>query len=420
MVKRLSLSRVALIVVLAVTLLSTSACSGFSVFKPGDPGTTTAKPSDPQSQTYQNPEPEPQKPPAPPEPPKPVKKPAAVRGLYLTGYSAGSDEKLREIVGFVKAAGLNALVIDAKDDDGLITWETDIPLAKEISSNSRKIKDIGSVLKILHDNEIYSIARVVAFVDPVLAKGRPSWAILNGQWKDRRGLAWGNPYNENVWKYNVEVARAAARAGFKEIQFDYVRFPERDIEGITHNVSMEKRVNTINDFLKYAKQELSEYPVYISADVFGLTTTVADDMKIGQDYAALAQILDYISPMIYPSHYSPGNYGLRDPESSPRETVYGSMFKGRERTPDLKPEVHRPWIQDFSLRVKYGKTEIEAQLRGLAEAGITTFMVWDPSNRYTRNVDYSIIDQIKPLPKPEPPKPGAGATTGGQVYGQTQ
>ncbi len=431
MANRGFLARVALTfmaIFMAITaLLTAQACSSISALKPGDPGTTAAKPADPNHSL------EPLKPPAPPEPPKPVKKPVAVRGLYLTGYSAGSEVKLREILAFIKPAGLNSLVIDAKDDDGLITWETDIPLAIEIGANSRKIKDIEGVLKLLHDNDIYTIARVVVFVDPVLAKGRPSWAILNGQWKDGRGLAWSNPYNENVWKYNAEVAKAAAKAGFKEIQFDYVRFPEKNIEGINHNVSMEKRVNAINSFLTYAKKELAEYPVYVSADVFGLTTTVTDDMKIGQDYASLAGIVDYISPMIYPSHYGPGNYGLRDPESSPRETVYGSMIKGQEKTPDLKPEVHRPWIQDFSLRVKYGKDQVEAQLRGLAEAGITTFMVWDPANRYTRSVDYSLIDQIKPLPKPEaeapkpgPPKPapppapttGTGGTTGGQTYGQ--
>lgn len=400
-----SLFRALFILALAGTILATG-CSGFRALKPGDPGTTEALPNPP-TQVYQEPSshgpvPEPNNPSMPAEPPKPEKKPVAVRGLYLTGYSAGSSEKLSEIAAFVKASGLNAIVIDAKDDDGLITWETGIPLAKEIGSNSRKIRDVEEKLRLLHDQGIYTIARIVVFVDPVLAKGRPSWAILNGHWKDRRGLAWSSPYSENVWKYNVDVAKEAARAGFKEIQFDYVRFPEKDIEGITHNVSQEKRVSTILGFLKYAKKELAEFPVFVSADVFGLTTSVTDDMKIGQDYALVAETVDYISPMIYPSHYYPGNYGLRDPESSPGETVYHSMIKGQEKTPNLKPQAHRPWIQDFSLRVKYGKAEVEAQLRGLARAGITTFLVWDPSNRYTRNVDYSLIDKVKPEPRTNP------------------
>lgn len=338
-----------------------------------------------------------------------------VRGLYLTGWSAGSDDKFNDMVNYVKSSGLNAVVIDAKDDDGLITYKTEIPLAKEIGANRVvKIRDIQGRLKTLKEKNIYAIARIVVFVDPVLVAAKPDWAILNGKFRDRRGLPWGNPYNENVWKYNVEIAKEAAKLGFNEIQFDYVRFPEKDIEGVTHNVSKEKRVETITGFLKYAKKELEPYNVFMAADVFGLTTTVTDDMKIGQEYAPIAEIADYILPMVYPSHYNSGLFGLRNPNASPFETVYNSMVRGLGKTKNLDVKKHRPWIQDFSIYgVKYGKAEVEGQIRALARLGIRQFVLWDPNNKYTRNVDYSLIDKV---PKDENPKSFEGPLTAEASY----
>lgn len=336
-----------------------------------------------------------------------------VRGLYLTGYSFGSDERFAEILDFMQAKGLNAIVADVKDDDGRVSWEMDLPIAREVGATMPKVRDISTRLKTMREKNVYAIGRIVVFVDPVLAKARPAWAIQNGRWKDRRGLAWTNPYVEDVWRYNVAIAKEAARAGFQEIQFDYVRFPEHDIEGITHNVGQERRVNAIAGFLRYAKQELEPLGVFVSADVFGLTTTTVDDMKIGQDYATLSGLVDYISPMIYPSHYGPGIFGLRNPEAAPKETVYHSMVQGQWKAPSLDPVRHRPWIQDFSLRVPYGKAEVEAQLKGIAEAGIRSFMLWDPNNRYTRTADYSLIDSTRALPLPPKPEPEGGTPRDG-------
>lgn len=347
----------------------------------------------------------------PPPPPASFEgRPDRVRGLYLTGYTAGNPVRLAELLALAKRGGLNAMVIDAKDDDGRITWQSGIPLAAEIGSNSSKIGDIRALLRRLEENDIYPIARIVVFCDPVLSQKRPEWGVkVNGDlWRDRRRLTWTNPYVREVWEYNVAVAREAARVGFREIQFDYVRFPEDDIPGITDGVSREQRVAAINGFLSYAVQELKPLGVKVSADVFGLTTTVTDDMKIGQEYAAVAGQVDYISPMVYPSHYARGNYGLADPEAHPYETVYNSMLKAREKTPRLPLEHHRPWIQDFSLRHPYGVKEIEAQIRALADTGIRQFLLWNPNNRYTAGVNYGLIDAPpqKPLPPPAPkPEP---------------
>lgn len=358
-------------------------------------------------------------PPDPPPPPgRPLERANRVRGLYLTGYSFGHDEKVADILAFMKRNGLNAIVADAKDDTGTLSWEMDVPLAREIGAAVPKVRDIRARMKQLRDNDIYAIARIVVFADPLLGRARPQWAIRGGQWRDRRGLRWTNPYLPEVWRYNIDVAKAAARAGFQEIQFDYVRFPEHDIDGVTHNVGQERRVAAISGFLEQAKKELEPLGVFVSADVFGLTTTTADDMKVGQDYGAVARIVDYISPMVYPSHYNPGIYGLRDPESAPKETVYQSMVHGQWKAPGIPVSVHRPWIQDFSLRVPYGKAEVEAQLRGIAEAGIRSFMLWDPSNRYTRNVDFTVVDRTATLPLPPTPDARRGAGTGPEVWGE--
>lgn len=353
--------------------------------------------------------------PAPAGDPPGARPPVAdrIRGLYLTGYTAGS-ERFFELLRYAKASGLNAFVIDAKDDDGLITFQTDIPLAAEIGANSHKIKDVSERVRILKENGMYAIARIVVFCDPILSRKRPEWAVtVNGRlFLDRRRLSWTSPYRKEVWEYNVAVAKAAARAGFQEIQFDYVRLPERDIPGFTDGVSREQRVAAISAFLDYAREELKPLGVAVSADVFGLTTTVTDDMKIGQEYAAVARRVDYISPMVYPSHYSPGNFGLVNPNARPYETVFNSMMQGRAKVPDLPITVHRPWIQDFSLGLRYGKAEVEAQIRALADAGIRSFLLWNPNNVYTPGVDYSLIDRG---PKEPPPLPAPAQPAGGQA-----
>lgn len=336
-----------------------------------------------------------------PAPPKREKVHVDVKAIYLTGYIAGSDRKFNELVDVVKSTGLNAMVIDAKDDDGRISWVTEIPLAVETGSNSKKIKDIRQRIQALEENSVYSIARVVVFADPLLSQKRPDMAIMEAKWKDGRGISWTNPNNKDVWKYNVDIAKAAAEAGFREIQFDYIRFPEKDIPGVTQGVSRDQRVVAILGFLEYARKELESYNVFMSVDVFGLTTSVAigDDMKLGQDYAEIAKVADYISPMIYPSHYALGTYGLPNPNKAPFETVYNSMVKAQQRTFDLPAEKHRPWIQDFSLGHPYGVAEVEAQIKGLAKAGIYSFMLWDPRNTYTAGVNYDIAPKSTEEPE---------------------
>ena len=329
-------------------------------------------------------------------------------------------DRVNRLLAHVEGSGLNAMVIDLKDNSGTVPYPLPIALLNEIGAVRPRIADLPDLVQRLKAQDIYLIARIVVFQDPALARARPEWAIRDHQgqpWRDHNGMYWTNPYSRDVWEYHLELAEQAVKLGFDEIQFDYVRLPEHDLPGFTAGMPLEKRVEAITNFLRYARQELEPLGVKLSADVFGLTTTVTDDMKIGQDYAAIAAVVDYISPMVYPSHYSPGNYGLPDPEARPYETVYNSMMKAREKTPDLPLERHRPWIQDFSLRHRYGAAEVEAQIRALADAGIRQFLLWNPNNRYTPGVNYRLIEAAAPPPEPHPsspPEPGTPAPAGAQ------
>lgn len=323
--------------------------------------------------------------------PAPKRTHVDIHGLYMTGWTTGSD-RFYELVAYMKASGLNAAVIDVMDDDGYISWETDVPLAQEIGAHEAKIPDIDERLRFLKENGIYTIGRIVVYADPLLGRTRPDMAIQGGAFVDTRGIRWPDPYNQKVWEYKVAVAKDAARRGFDEIQFDYIRFPEHRIEGYNYRVPVAQRTSAVEGFLRYARQELEPMGVFLAADVFGLTTSVeeGDDMEIGQDYAGVAAHVDYVLPMVYPSHYAPGTYGIGDPNSEPGQIVYESLVGAQKRTDGMKLQIHRPWIQDFDYGKHYTAADIEEQIRGLARAGIYQWVLWDPSNRYTRGVNYNI------------------------------
>lgn len=329
----------------------------------------------------------------PPEPPKPVKValPKPFRGIHLSGWVAGSPSILNELLAWGKTAGVNAVVLEIKAEDGRVSWVSDVPLAGEIGANTRKVGDIEKLIRELHEAGFWVAGRIVVMNDQYLYKARPAWAIpgFSGG-----AYSFMDPKNEKVWQYNVDLAKAAAKVGFDEIQFDYIRYPEKLVEGYNKGTTAEARTAAINGFLKYAVSELKPLGLVISADVFGLTTSVpdGDDMEIGQDYHQIAEVVDYISAMVYPSHYAPNTYGIANPDASPYETVKQSMGKALERTPSIPVEKHRPWIQDFTYPTAgahpYGKAEVLAQVKALKELGIDSFMLWDPANKYTRGLDF--------------------------------
>ncbi|MCR4430472.1 MAG: putative glycoside hydrolase [Tepidanaerobacteraceae bacterium] len=314
-----------------------------------------------------------------------------VKGIYLTGWKAGIPDELQKLVKLVDNTELNAMVIDIKDNTGRITYKSSLPAAERIGANSNRIKDIDGLLDTLKEHEIYAIGRIVVFEDPVLSKARPELAVKNkngGNWVTRKGQGWVDPYNTEVWDYVVSIAEEAAAKGFNEIQFDYVRFPsDGDLNNIVYPAyNGNSRVSAISSFLSYAKKRLEPYGVYVSADIFGLVTTAEDDMKIGQHLEEVAKSVDYICPMVYPSHYASGSYGIENPNASPYDTVYRSLSHAVERLKKVEGYKAgiRPWLQDFTLGPPpYGDREVRAQIKATYDAGLSEWILWDPANTYT-------------------------------------
>ncbi|WP_245669641.1 putative glycoside hydrolase [Desulfuribacillus alkaliarsenatis] len=322
--------------------------------------------------------------------------PRKVRGIYLSGGSVGSEERLNKYINLARETEINSFVIDVKDDNGKMTYASEVPIVKEVEANkSVRIKDIRGLLYQLQREQIYPIARIVVFKDPYLPGVRQDLAIKrkDGQiWRDPGGVMWVDPHNKEVWEYSIEIAKEAAKYGFREIQFDYVRFPENgrliDQQASFPNKNGRSKAEVIEEFLIYAREQLDPYNVFISADVFGLTTSVQDDMNIGQDWNKISSVVDYICPMIYPSHYGPGNYGLANPNAQPYQTVSRALKDAITKNRSLEeagkiPAIVRPWLQDFTMGgVIYGPEEVVAQIKAGEELGIDEYIMWNAANRY--------------------------------------
>lgn len=325
-----------------------------------------------------------------------MKKPVDVKGIYMTGHTVASQKRFASLLGLVDRTELNAVVIDVKNDEGLVMYKSDLKDVQLSGANSSiLIKDIRTIVKTLDDKKVYPIARIVTFKDNKAASKFPNLAVKthNGSvWRDRHGQAWLNPYNPEAWEYVVDVAEEAAINGFKEIQFDYVRFPtDGNMKAINYgssqNIAKEK---AISDFLKYARNRLSKMGVVVSADVFGLVTTVKDDMNIGQQLEYISESVDVICPMVYPSHYGNGSYGVSVPDFEPYKIVNYSMKTAQQRLNDNTGNIAklRPWLQDFtasylpSYKV-YGPKEIRAQIKATNDAGVKEWILWNAGNKYT-------------------------------------
>ncbi len=306
--------------------------------------------------------------------------------------------KLERVLGIAKASEINALVIDIKNDHGHITWESDLEIAKTAGSNSDVwLKDYDVLFDYLEKNEIYTIARIVAFKDPLFANSMPAHAIqlkAGGVYLDNNGEAWVNPFDKYVWDYVIAVSKEAALRGFDEIQYDYVRFPDRakTYNPITEFPGRDDRDKDegIEDFLAYAREELKPYNVHIAADVFGIVTRSWDDIPddIGQTWRKVANNVEYICPMIYPSHYGTGLYGYDVPDKHPYEISRLAVMEALERNAAQKePAIIRPWFQGFSApwvkgNIKYDAKAISDQMVAAWELGVEEYIIWNAGNNY--------------------------------------
>lgn len=312
-----------------------------------------------------------------------------VKGLYMTSYAAASPEILDKMIGIADRTEINAFVIDVKDDLGTVAFDADVDLAKQEGLIEARIKDIDGLIAKLREHDITPIARVVCFKDDLLATKRPDLAVMHQSgeiWKDFKELSFTNPYNHEVWEYLVQVAEEAARHGFREIQFDYVRFPsDGKISEAVYPGENSSKEDAIAAFLAYARPRLEKLGVWLSADVFGITVNpnnAKDSETIGQNVAKISQNVDIVCPMVYPSHYGTGFYGLENPNASPYELITAAM-KDTKKVLAGTGAMGRPWLQDFSLHgVEYGVAEVKAQIKASEEQGFGEWILWDPSLKY--------------------------------------
>lgn len=312
------------------------------------------------------------------------------KALYLSFYGIGDRDLRGAALKLLDETELNALVIDVKGDQGNIPYRSAVPLAATVGAQKViTVRDMPALLTSLRERGIYTIARIVAFKDDPLARARPEWAVRNqaGQvWTDREGLAWTDPFQREVWDYLLAVAEEAARMGFDEIQFDYLRFPDEPGLVFSKPTTEANRVAAISGFLAEATRRLAPYNVFVAADIFGYVLWNANDTDIGQRLEDLAPHLDYISPMLYPSGFQKGIPSYRDPVAAPYEIVELSLRNAQKRTglPALR---FRPWLQAFrdyafDHRV-FGADEISAQIRAAEEFGSNGWMLWNPRNSYS-------------------------------------
>ena len=329
-----------------------------------------------------------------PGPVEVVLQPRVHRAAYLTYFGVGDRTIRNRVLDLAARTELNAVVIDVKGDRGWIVYRTEIPEALAAGAQGpATLRDFDALMADLKARGIYTIARIVAFKDNVLARHRPDWAVIDTRtgtpWIDNEKLAWVDPFREEVWDYNIAIAREAVRRGFDEVQFDYVRFPTDGRLGAARYArpnTRQTRLPAVAGFLARARRELGAMGAFVAADVFGYTAFNENDTDIGQRIEELAPHVDYFSPMLYPSGYHRGIPGYRNPVEHPYQVVHESVRLIRQRAGHATVRV-RPWLQDFRDyafdRRPFGVAEIRAQIQGALDAGAAGWMLWNPRNEYT-------------------------------------
>ncbi len=368
---------------------------------------------------------------------QPLETPEHVRAIYMSSCVVGTESFRNDLVNLVEETELNALVIDVKDYSGTLSFR---PENKELTSMWQKANcgagDMKEFLEELQQKEIYTVARVTVFQDPFFAEVNPSVAVQSkssgGLWSDRKGAHYLDPGSKKVWDRTVAIAEEAHAVGFDEINFDYIRYPSDGVMGdmllpITGN---ESRAKTLESFFDYLHKQMTERGIVTSADLFGIVMSSNGDAEtIGQVLERAVPYFDYIAPMVYPSHYPPGFNGYPNPNLVPYQIIEYSLSSAIEKIEACKPEptvqtveevlpdgtvktntvtvpaqernlpyvcgdraVLRPWYQDFDYGGEYGSEEIRAQIQAGYDLGIYDWMLWAPSNRYTKSALESTVD----------------------------
>ena len=315
-----------------------------------------------------------------------------VRALYINRWTAQSARKMQKIFAIADSSEINGLVIDMKDEFGLNFRPTNAKFLKFAGTRSY-VHNVSALVDSVKAHGLIPIARVVVFKDPVTAAANPDWTIRKPDgttWMDKEQLPWVNPYNHDLWEYDLGVAVELGQLGFQEIQFDYIRFPE-PYQSLPKQVfpgATTTKPTVLAEFLRTARERLSAIGVRTTADVFGFVATVHGPLEVGQEWEKLAPVTDVLLPMVYPSHFPHGSLGVERPNAEPYKIIKISLDTAKVRDTKLgitKAEHVRPWLQAFTLgkmQPPYGADQLREQKRAAYDAGYQGWVLWNPGSNY--------------------------------------
>jgi hypothetical protein len=317
--------------------------------------------------------------------------PVVVRALYVNRWASQSKRRMAKLIATADSTEINALVIDMKDEFGL-NYKSANPAFEKNAGNAGRLRDVRTLLDTLEAHKIFPIARIVVFKDSVTADRHPEWTIRRTDgsiWRDKKGIAWVNPYHKELWEYNIGVAEELVKLGFGEIQFDYIRFPE-PYPSLPKQVfpgsGDQSKADALAAYLAEAKTRLNKLGVRSTADIFGLVTTVNGALEVGQEWEKISPNVDVVLPMVYPSHYPRGSFGIAVPNAEPYKVITTAIKRARERDEKLainEPEHIRPWLQAFTLgKPEYGAAQLSEEKKAVYDSGYDGWVMWNPGSIY--------------------------------------
>lgn len=329
-----------------------------------------------------------------------IKTPVPLRAIYMTACVASLKSWREKLLKLADETEINAIVIDVKDYTGTISIPGDPKAIEGVGGKGCKVPDMAQFISLLHEHNVYAIARIAVFQDQLYAVKHPDLAVKKKSnqsvvWRDRKGLPFIDAGAQPYWDYIVKIGNAAYDAGFDELNFDYIRFPtDGDMSDIYYpwsnaTVTADKalgKAKVVTSFFEHLRSSFATSGPKLSADLFGMTATNPDDLGIGQLLESAAPNFDYIAPMVYPSHYPKGFEGFEDVNKHPYEIVKVSMDRAVSRlvAASTTPSKLRPWLQDNDYPVLYSAEMVRAQIQATYDAGLDSWMLWDPGNGYTR------------------------------------
>lgn len=322
-----------------------------------------------------------------------VSTPDPLKGIYMTSWTAGTPSLRNNLVKLVDDTEINTVVIDIKDYSGKIVFPVESVELKKYGSEEVRISDLKDFIEELHKKGIYVIGRIAVFQDAYFVKHRPDLAVKvksgDKVWKDRKGISWIDVGSREYWDYIILLAKESRKIGFDEINFDYIRYPsDGDMQDISFPWSSTTPKSVmLEEFFNYLHDGLADTGLKTSADLFGMVTSAQNDMGIGQVLEKALPHFDYISPMVYPSHYPPTFQGFSNPEAHPYEVIRFAMQSAVDRAEKASTtkDKLRPWLQDFGLKMTYGKEEVKAQIKATNDVGLSSWILWSASNKYTKS-----------------------------------